>query len=156
MHFKFTEISVKALYGRELSGPFNRKHVLAGCPYKNFQLLGRTQGHLSAVYCVLFDSSGRYIFTGADDLLVKVWHAISGRLLTTLRGASAEITDLAVNYENTLLAAGSVDKMVRVWCLQTAFPVCSEIVEVRFLNCIYFVILKFCNRRLQRWLYIRV
>lgn len=139
--------AVKALYGREASGPFNRKHMLAGCPYKNLQLLGRTLGHLSAVYCVLFDSSGRYIFTvsisdeavlsssaplpmhlfialqGADDLLVKVWHAVSGRLLTTLRGASAEITDLAVNYENTLLAAGSIDKIVRVWCLQTAFPV---------------------------------
>lgn len=54
---------------------------------------------------------------------MKVWHAISGRLLTTLRGASAEITDLAVNYESTLIAAGSVDKVVRVWCLQTAFPV---------------------------------
>lgn len=59
-------------------------------------------------------------------MLVKVWHSISGRLLTTLRGASAEITDLAVNYENTLLAAGSVDKIVRVWCLQTAFPVSFE------------------------------
>lgn len=58
---------------------------------------------------------------------MKVWHAISGRLLTTLRGASAEITDLAVNYESTLIAAGSVDKVVRVWCLQTAFPVSVSI-----------------------------
>lgn len=129
---------VKALYGRETSGPFNRKHMMAGCLFKNIQQLGLTQGHLSAVYCVLFDSSGRYIFTGADDLLVKVWHAISGRLLTTLRGASAEITDLAVNYENTLLAAGSVDKIVRVWCLQTAFPVATLVIHTGMITGVNF------------------
>jgi bromodomain and WD repeat domain-containing protein 1/3 len=60
---------------------------------------------------------------GADDLLVKIWSVIDGRLLATLRGASAEITDIAVNTENTLLAAGSIDKILRVWCLQTTAPV---------------------------------
>jgi len=54
---------------------------------------------------------------------VKIWSAIDGRLLATLRGASAEITDIAVNTENTLLAAGSIDKFLRVWCLQTTAPV---------------------------------
>ena len=60
---------------------------------------------------------------GADDLLVKIWSALTGRLLATLRGASAEIADLAVSYDNTLLAAGSCDKIVRVWCLRTTAPV---------------------------------
>lgn len=50
-----------------------------------------------------------------------------GRLLATLRGASTEITDIAVNTENTLLAAGSVDKILRVWCLQTGYPVSKPI-----------------------------
>lgn len=60
---------------------------------------------------------------GADDLLVKIWSALTGRLLATLRGASAEIADLAVSNDNTLLAAGSCDKIVRVWCLRTTAPV---------------------------------
>lgn len=30
---------------------------------------------------------------------------------------------MAVNYENTLLAAGSCDKIIRVWCLKTLAPV---------------------------------
>jgi len=54
---------------------------------------------------------------------VKIWSALTGRLLATLRGASAEIADLAVSYDNTLLAAGSCDKIVRVWCLRTTAPV---------------------------------
>lgn len=57
---------------------------------------------------------------------MKVWSAIDGRLLATLRGShadSAEITDLAVNFENTLLAASSCDKVIRVWCLRTGAPI---------------------------------
>lgn len=68
---KLCSYLVKALYGRETSGPFNRKHMMAGCLFKNIQQLGLTQGHLSAVYCVLFDSSGRYIFTVSTVLLYE-------------------------------------------------------------------------------------
>ncbi|XP_055320942.1 bromodomain and WD repeat-containing protein 3 isoform X2 [Sitodiplosis mosellana] len=120
---KFTHNLVKVLYGRESSGSCTRKLAITNQFYSKAQLQRRTLGHLSAVYCVLFDRSGKYIITGADDLLVKLWSAIDGRLLCTFRGASAEITDIAVNLENTLLAAGSLDHIVRVWDLQTASPV---------------------------------
>lgn len=29
---------------------------------------------------------------------------------------------MAVSYENTMIAAGSCDKTIRVWCLQTCAP----------------------------------
>ncbi|XP_043542905.1 PH-interacting protein [Chiloscyllium plagiosum] len=82
----------------------------------------RILGHLSSVYCVTFDRTGRRIFTGSDDCLVKIWTTDDGRLLATLRGHSAEISDMAVNYENTMIAAGSCDKIIRVWCLRTCAP----------------------------------
>ncbi|XP_063225616.1 PH-interacting protein isoform X2 [Bacillus rossius redtenbacheri] len=114
---------VRVLQGRETSGPLVRRQAISPKLYSRQQLLCRTVGHLSAVYCLLYDRTGRYIITGADDLLVKIWSAIDGRLLVTLRGASAEITDIDINVENTLLAAGSLDKILRVWNLQTASPV---------------------------------
>lgn len=52
-----------------------------------------------------------------------MWSAINGRLIATFRGASAEITDIAINLENTLLAAGSIDRILRVWDLQNGAPV---------------------------------
>ena len=42
---------------------------------------------------------------------MKIWASSDGRLLATLRGHSAEISDIAINFENTLIAAGSCDKV---------------------------------------------
>lgn len=119
----FILFPVKVLYGRESSGTYTRKQAITNQFYTKAQLQRRTLGHLSAVYCVLFDRTGKYIITGADDQLIKLWSAVDGRLLCTFRGSSAEITDIAVNLENTLLAAGSLDHIVRVWDMQTASPV---------------------------------
>ncbi|CAG9575003.1 unnamed protein product [Danaus chrysippus] len=89
---------------------------------RGLTLQRRTLGHLSAVYCLVFDRTGRYVVTGADDLLVKVWSALDGRLCATLRGAGAEITDVSASWDGALLACGSVERLVRVWCLATGAP----------------------------------
>ncbi|XP_029318564.1 PH-interacting protein isoform X2 [Cottoperca gobio] len=65
---------------------------------------------------------GTYENLGSDDCLVKIWGTDDGRLLATLRGHAAEISDMTVSYENTMIAAGSCDKTIRVWCLQTCAP----------------------------------
>ncbi len=61
---------------------------------------------------------------GADDDLVKVWSSRTGQLLATFRGHSAKVTDLALSFDNTMIASGSLDKTVRVWCAQSSAPLC--------------------------------
>lgn len=119
----FVVLAARVLFGREHGGPIVRRLAVSSCLYEKLSLLRRTLGHLSAVYCVLFERSGKYILTGADDFLVKLWSATDGRLLATFRGASSEITDIAVNIDNTLMAAGSLDRILRVWDLQTTAPI---------------------------------
>ncbi|XP_044016177.1 bromodomain and WD repeat-containing protein 3 isoform X2 [Aphidius gifuensis] len=114
---------VQAIQGRENSGPISRREAIPTSFYSRMQLYRHTLGHLSAVYCILYDRTGKYVITGADDLLVKVWSTLDGRLLATFRGASAEIMDIAVNFDNSLLAAGSLDRIIRVWCFQTMSPI---------------------------------
>ena len=70
---------------------------------KSMKILRKTFGHLSSVYCLIFDRSGRLVITGADDMLVKVWSFVDARLIHTFRGASAEISDLAVSSDNKLI-----------------------------------------------------
>ena len=57
---------------------------------------------------------------GADDDLLKVWSSETGQLLATLRGHSAEVTDVSLSNDNTMIASGSLDKSVRVWCAQSS------------------------------------
>uniref|UniRef100_A0A0K8SSX6 BRWD/PHIP N-terminal domain-containing protein n=2 Tax=Lygus hesperus TaxID=30085 RepID=A0A0K8SSX6_LYGHE len=116
---------VQAIVARSISGLTSRRHLVTPKMYSRVRLLNRILGHLSAVYCLLFDKTGRYIVTGADDLLVKVWSAVDGRLLNSFRGTSAEITDIDISPDNTLLAAGSLDKSIRVWNLQSGYPVAT-------------------------------
>lgn len=39
--------------------------------------------------------------------------------MATFRGHDKEISDIDLNYENTLMASGSCDKMIRIWNLRT-------------------------------------
>ncbi|KAJ8405733.1 hypothetical protein AAFF_G00311700 [Aldrovandia affinis] len=108
---------------RQATGTARFSHALPSSTYQHMKMHRRILGHLSSVYCVAFDRTGRRIFTGSDDCLVKIWATDNGRLLSTLRGHAAEISDMAVNYENTLIASASCDKVIRVWCLRTCAPV---------------------------------
>lgn len=136
------QISVaKSASSRSLTGCSRFQYIFPSSSYQHMKMHRRILGHLSSVYCVAFDRSGRRIFTGSDDCLVKIWATDDGRLLSTLRGHSAEISDMAVNYENTLVAAGSCDKVVRVWCLRTCAPIAvlqghtASITSIQFCPC---------------------
>ncbi|KAF0038200.1 hypothetical protein F2P81_008684 [Scophthalmus maximus] len=116
--------SVVSIMGaRQASGTARFGQALPSSSYQHMKIHKRILGHLSSVYCVAFDRTGRRIFTGSDDCLVKIWATDDGRLLSTLRGHSAEICDMAVNHENTLIASASCDKVIRVWCLRTCAPI---------------------------------
>jgi bromodomain and WD repeat domain-containing protein 1/3 len=39
--------------------------------------------------------------------------------MATFRGHEKEISDIDINFENTLLASGSCDKTIRIWNLKT-------------------------------------
>lgn len=93
---------------------------------------------------------------GSDDCLVKIWGTDDGRLLATLRGHAAEISDMAVSHENTMIAAGSCDKTIRVWCLQTCAPLAvleghaASITSLQVRGCCGFARVCLCLVCLQR------
>ena len=84
---------------------------------ENMQYLRTFRGHRSAVYCVLCDFKNRYVVTGADDRLVKIWSRNTGYLLRTCRGHQGDITDLAISMDSELLVSASNDSTLRVWKL---------------------------------------
>lgn len=59
---------LSVLYGRQHGGPLIRKQAIPTSFYSKTTLLRQTLGHLSAVYCVLFDRSGKHIVTVKEKL----------------------------------------------------------------------------------------
>ncbi|KAL1548178.1 bromodomain and WD repeat-containing protein 1 isoform X1 [Salvia divinorum] len=126
---------VHGLSLREIGGGFTRHHrapsVRAACyaiakpstMVQKMQNLKSVRGHRNAVYCAIFDRSGRYVITGSDDRLVKIWSMETAYCLASCRGHEGDITDLAVNVNNTLIASASNDCIIRVWRLPDGLPI---------------------------------
>ncbi|CAD5230181.1 unnamed protein product [Bursaphelenchus okinawaensis] len=110
------------LNAREMGLKVGQRILMPKTTWGRLQEHGKFLGHLSQVFCVCFDRTGRYVVTGGDDKLIKVWDTVTGLLRYTFRGHEGEIADLSINLENTCLASGSTDKTVRVWSLTNGQP----------------------------------
>ncbi|KAK6161017.1 hypothetical protein DH2020_004398 [Rehmannia glutinosa] len=126
---------VRGLSLREIGGGFPRHHrapsTRAACyaiakpstMVQKMQNIKSVRGHRNAVYCAIFDRSGRYVITGSDDRLVKIWSMETAYCLASCRGHEGDITDLAVNVNNTLVASSSNDCIIRIWRLPDGLPI---------------------------------
>ncbi|CAH9097729.1 unnamed protein product [Cuscuta epithymum] len=126
---------VRGLALREIGGGFARHHRApsnrAACyaiakpstMVQKMENIKKVRGHRNAVYCAIFDRSGRYVITGSDDRLVKIWSMETAYCLASCRGHEGDITDLAVNFNNTLVASASNDYIIRVWRLPDGLPI---------------------------------
>lgn len=75
-------------------------------------------GHmLNPAYCVVFDKTGEYLITGADDLLLKIWNVKKGLLVHTLKGHQGYISLIEVSPDNSMVASSCTQGMIRLWNL---------------------------------------
>ncbi|XP_071741862.1 uncharacterized protein [Rutidosis leptorrhynchoides] len=126
---------VRGIGLREIGGGFPKHHRAPSIRFacyaiakpstmvQKMQNIKRLRGHRDAVYCAIFDRSGRYVITGSDDRLVKIWSMETAFCLASCRGHEGDITDLAVNLNNTLVASASNDYNIRVWRLPDGYPI---------------------------------
>ncbi|XP_047175749.1 PH-interacting protein [Vigna umbellata] len=137
-HMRWPHMKVNQVHGlnlREIGGGFPRHHrapsIRSACyaiakpstMVQKMKNIKRLRGHRNAVYCAIFDRSGRYVITGSDDRLVKVWSMETAYCLASCRGHDGDITDLAVSSNNALVASSSNDCVIRVWRLPDGLPI---------------------------------
>ncbi|KAI3449399.1 hypothetical protein Pfo_006064 [Paulownia fortunei] len=126
---------VRGLSLREIGGGFSKHHrapsIRVACyaiakpsaMVPKMQNMKKLRGHRDAVYCAIFDRSGRYVITGSDDRLVKIWSMETALCLASCRGHEGDITDLSVSSNNALVASASNDFTIRVWRLPDGYPI---------------------------------
>jgi WD40 repeat protein len=83
-----------------------------------YRLLWTVSGHMmNPAYCCVFDQTGRYILSGADDYLVKIWDVATGQLIRTCKGHMGYISLVAVSPDNSLFASACTMGTIRIWRL---------------------------------------
>ncbi|KAK2649656.1 hypothetical protein Ddye_017145 [Dipteronia dyeriana] len=137
-YLRWPHMQADQLHGlslREIGGGFTKHHrapsIRSACyaivrpstVVQKMQNIKKLRGHRDAVYCAIFDRSGRYVITGSDDRLVKIWSMETAFCLASCRGHEGDITDLAVSSNNTLVASASNDFVIRVWRLPDGLPI---------------------------------
>ena len=94
----------------------------------NLKMQWAISGHMfNPAFCCVFDRTCRYLITGADDFLVKIWDAETGILVHTCKGHSAYVSYVAVSPDNALFASACTQGTVRVWRLSDG--VCVQVLK---------------------------
>lgn len=62
-------------------------------------------GEPASIYVVKTDKTGTVIITGGDDGMIRLWNALTGNLLTSIKKHTGDIIDIDINSCNALLAS---------------------------------------------------
>eukprot|EP00727_Mastigamoeba_balamuthi_P002585 m51a1_g12323 hypothetical protein (1685) ;mRNA; f:431058-437728 len=109
----------KSLLQREL-GTLGPEMTLPTVVSHKYRSLCRVTGHFYSrpVYNVRFDSTGQFLFSGADDTTIKCWRASDMSLLYNFKGHVDEIEELAVSPCSKFLVSNAArSQHLRVWDL---------------------------------------
>jgi WD40 repeat protein len=75
------------------------------------------EGHTGGVYAVAFSPDGRYLASGSEQGVIKLWDAQTFVLVDTLRGGTGQIRHLSFSRDSQLLAGGAFASPTIVWDL---------------------------------------
>ncbi|KAJ1976534.1 general transcription repressor [Dimargaris verticillata] len=64
---------------------------------------------------VCFSPDGKYLATGAEDKLIRIWDLASKRICHTLRGHEQDIYSLDYSQDGRVIVSGSGDRTARLW-----------------------------------------
>lgn len=75
--------------------------------------------HSAYITKFTYTSDKRYVYTASHDKTIKLWYFNGAHLIRTYYGHTGEITDIAVNNDNTILYSSDNNGLLIVWKVYT-------------------------------------
>lgn len=76
------------------------------------------QGHSQEIYSLAFSHNGKFLVSGGGDCFVKVWDSQTGEVAREFKMGDG-VTSVDVSADDQLIAAGSLDRKIMVWRVDT-------------------------------------
>ncbi len=77
------------------------------------------------VRALAFTPDGKYLVSGGDDAIIKVWDPTNGKPITQLKGHTECIFSLTISPDGKYLVSGDLLGSVRQWNISDWKPVCE-------------------------------
>lgn len=106
---------------RVLSGNSNPDNTIKMLNAATGALIRTFEGHSGSVRSLTFSPDGTRVLSGSNDQTVKLWDAVTGRLLRTVEHSNW-VSSVAFSPDAARLLSGSVDGVLKVWDARTGEP----------------------------------
>jgi len=90
----------------------------------------RSFNHQSYLCSLACSPDGRFVITGAQDNLLKLWATATGECLRSFSGHTGPVSAVAISPDGTCILSGSSDKTLRQWKIQNGD--CIQILKADF------------------------
>jgi glucose repression regulatory protein TUP1 len=78
---------------------------------------------------VCFSPDAKYLATGAEDKVIRVWDIQSGKIKTSFTGHEQDIYSLDYSRNGRFIASGSGDRTVRLWDVESGTQTMSLLID---------------------------
>ena len=83
------------------------------------KLDANTKGRYKITDTVAYSPDGKYLATGGDEKLVKIWNLEDGSLLQTLAGHTGDVSDIIFSQDGKKMASCGRNGLIFVWNTET-------------------------------------
>jgi WD40 repeat protein/serine/threonine protein kinase/pSer/pThr/pTyr-binding forkhead associated (FHA) protein len=78
-----------------------------------------SEGHQGSVRSVTFSPDGRYVLSGGDDRMIKLWVVATGECLQTFRQHRGRISTVLFHPDRQHILSASDDQTIKIWEIAT-------------------------------------
>ncbi|KYC38014.1 hypothetical protein WA1_39210 [Scytonema hofmannii PCC 7110] len=109
----------KSLIPKEDNPTDNQEQTSLRGKEEGYILARVVAAHESFVWSVALSADGQTLASGSEDKTIKIWQAVTGKLLHTLRAHSENVRAVSLSADGQTLVSGSGDNTIKIWQTRT-------------------------------------